>query len=54
MNLKMREVLDQQVRIKDRLKAEEERINPEELTYGTIGRMLNQRKQAPNKHQYFE
>jgi hypothetical protein len=54
MNLKMREVLDQQVRIKDQTKVEEERVNPEELTYGTIGRMLTQRRQAPNKQLYYE
>lgn len=28
LNLKMREVLDQQVRIKDKIKAEEEKVNP--------------------------
>jgi len=29
LNRQMKEVLDQQVRIKDHLKAEEERVNPE-------------------------
>jgi hypothetical protein len=53
LNHKMREVLDQQVRFKDKTKAEEERVNPEELTYGTLGRMLDQRRQIPNKQQYF-
>ena len=42
----MKEILDQQVMIHEQKKREEERINPEELSYGLFGRMLNKRCQT--------
>jgi hypothetical protein len=45
----MKEVLEQQMKINDQRKLEEDRINPEEITYGTIGRMLAQHRHQPNK-----
>lgn len=50
----MKRILDEQIKIKQRQKREEETVNPEELTYGTIGRMLMETKKPSNKQLYFE
>ncbi len=49
----MKNVLEQQVKIKAFQKEEQNRVNPEQLTYGTIGDMLNRRRPSQNKQQYF-
>lgn len=54
LNTKMKEVLEEQMKIKDYQRYEEERVNPEELSYGTIGKMLSQRRHQPNKQEYFD
>lgn len=49
----MREILDQQVLIQLQKKKEEERINPEELSYGLLGKMLDNRKPVNRQQQYY-
>jgi len=51
---KMKEMLEEQIKNKELKKREEERINPEELTYGSIGRMLNERRPECNKRNYYD
>ncbi len=46
-------MLEEQIKTKDQQKQEESRINPEDISYGTIGKMLMQRRREPNKQQYF-
>ena len=48
----MKEILDQQVMIHEQKKREEERINPEELSYGLFGRMLNKPYNPAYSQQY--
>ena len=49
----MREILDQQVLIQLQKKKEEEKINPEELSYGLLGKMLDNRKPVNRQQQYY-
>ncbi len=49
----MREILDQQVLIQRQKKKEEEKINPEELSYGLLGKMLDNRKPINRQQQYY-
>ena len=54
LTTKMKEVLEEQMKIKDYQRYQEERVNPEELSYGTIGRMLSQKRHQHNKQEYFD